>query len=342
MFNYACYAVFRLKRRCNRMDKYWYCSVAFKGIKTQYSYLCDREMELESYVKVPFGKNNTPKIGIVKFCGEYTTENAPYPVEETKHILQEATAEEYENQSDSTYFYDEEQVYFEYQLKEADFYIKQEFWSELYDWAVCIEDSPDERITKKVLESYELCARHNIPEAALILGEYYYNGEILKQDLDKAYEFYELAANAGNIDAICRLGDRFYYDRYDNVDYVQAYYYYSLGALLHDDPNCLYKLGDLYLKGNYVEKNENYAFILYMRALQCINDKDYLLLAKIQQRVGKCYLYGFGTCKNPEEANELLSLALISLYKIRERDQYVCEMIQLTKKLITEAQNKLY
>lgn len=324
------------------MDRYWYCGIAVKGVKTIYSYISDTgELPLGAYVMVPFGRNNALRIGVVHSCGEYAAEEAPYPVGQTKHIVREATAEEYENQPPIPSFYNGYNI--EDDLDEVNYYIEQEEWDEVFEWACDNHDCPDETISRKVIECYKLCSQHDIPEAALNLGTFYYTGKIVEQDYQKAYELYKIAADAGVLRAICNCGYCFYYGRHQEVDYEKAHEYFSLGALLHNDANCLYKLGDLYLNGYGVAKNERYAFILYQRALQRSqeNDKDAVCIADAQFRVGKSYLLGIGTGRNVEKAYELLSLSLINFYKRRNTDPFVIGQIQSAKELIAQAQEQL-
>lgn len=324
------------------MDQYWYCGILVKGMKTIYSYISDTgEISLDSYVVVPFGSHNALRIGIVKSCAEYTAENAPYPVEQTKHIVREATAEEYENQPPIPPYYRDDDI--QDDLDEVNYSIEKEDWNEVLEWAYCHYYDSDERIARKAVECCELCLKHDMPEAALDLGKLYYEGEVVEQNYQKAYELYQIAANAGILSAIHSCGYGFYYGRHQDIDYVKAYEYFSIGALLHNDATCLYKLGDMYLNGYSVDKNEDYAFILYQRALSCCqeNDGDAVCIADVQFRVGKCYLDGIGAYKNTEKAHELLSLALVNFYKRRKKDHFVVELIRSTKELLAQAQELL-
>lgn len=325
------------------MDKYWYCGVLVKGIQAIYSYISDMgEIQLDSYVMVPFGSQNTPRIGIVKSCAEYAAEEAPYPVEWTKHIIREATAEEYENQTLIAQFYTDNDIEddIENELDEVNFYIETEDWEAILGWACDHHDCLNGKIARKVIECYELCQKQEMPIASVNLGTFYYTGRFVEQDYQRAYELYKLAADAGNLRAICNCGYCFYYGRHQDIDYEKAYEYFTLGALLHNDANCLYKLGDMYLNGYGVTKNENYAFTLYQRALHRSfeNDADSVCIADAQFRVGKCLLYGIGADKNIEEAHELLSFALVNFYKRRKTDIFVVKLIKSTKELLTEAQ----
>lgn len=59
------------------------------------------------------------------------------------------------------------------------------------------------------------------------------------------------------------------------MDYRKAYEYWTLGALLFQNPNCLYKLGDMYKNGYYVEQNEQHAIHLYFAAMNVCMSDDY-------------------------------------------------------------------
>lgn len=271
------------------MNPYWYCGILVKGVETVYSYISDSgEIPSGSYVMVPFGSHNAPRVGIVKSCGAYTAENAPYPVERTKHIIREAAAEEYENQPPLSPYYRDDAI--QDDLDEVNYAIAIQDWEEVFAWAYCHDGDLNERIAQKAAECYALCLEHDMPEAALGLGKLYDTGKAVEQNHQKAYELYQIAADAGLISAIRCCGDGFYYGQHQDIDYKKAYQYFSLGALLHDDANCLYKLGDMYLNGYGVAQNEEYAFMLYQRALsRCKEeDGDADCIADAQFRVGKC------------------------------------------------------
>lgn len=327
------------------MEKYWYCGVAVKGSRTVYSYISDiGEIPVGAYVEVPFGSENTLRIGLVESCAEYASDTAPYPVEKTKHIARLATAEEYESQEPLPSYHPHwDDLDF---ADDIDVSIEEEEWDEVLDWAIEHHESTDPETLRKVVECYTLCAQQDMPVAALNLGTFYYLGRGVEQDYQKAFRLYKVAADAGELRAICNCGYCFYYGRHQTVDYAKAFRFFSLGALLHDDANCLYKLGDMYLGGHSVEQNETYAFRLYTRALErCAQEEDDrwgdTVLPDAQFRVGKCLLRGIGTSKNTEKAHDLLCRALVGFYQRRKSDPFVADLIRNTKTLIAEAQELL-
>lgn len=142
----------------------------------------------------------------------------------------------------------------DYIFEEIDQYIQNENWEEVMRWAEENHDTTIPAVAKKVMECYELCIKQNIPEAYLDLGTFYYNGIFVPQDYKKAFDLYKVAADAGILRAICNCGYCFYYGRHQEKDYTKALEYFNNGALLFDDVNCLYKIGDMYLNGYAVEK----------------------------------------------------------------------------------------
>ena len=68
--------------------KYHYCSVQV-GNNRPYAYLtAGLPVKRGDRVRVPYGKKNEPKEGIVRSVGEYTRDTAPWPPEKTKRVLE--------------------------------------------------------------------------------------------------------------------------------------------------------------------------------------------------------------------------------------------------------------
>lgn len=74
---------------------YHYCGVTFQESPQRYSYLADgMDLSVGDYVFVPTGPENVPTFARVASTGDYTAENAPYPIEKTKAVLRKAAAYE--------------------------------------------------------------------------------------------------------------------------------------------------------------------------------------------------------------------------------------------------------
>lgn len=68
--------------------KYHYCSVQV-GNNRPYAYLtAGLPVKRSDRVRVPYGKKNEPKEGIVRSVGDYTRDTAPWPPEKTKRVLE--------------------------------------------------------------------------------------------------------------------------------------------------------------------------------------------------------------------------------------------------------------
>ena len=78
-------------------------------------------------------------------------------------------------------------------------------------------------------------------------------------------------------------------------DYEKAFHYFALGAF-DGHLISLYKIGDMYLNGYYVSKNEKEAFHIYMRCLETMTDEAAETVAgPVYLRLGKMLLHGIGT-----------------------------------------------
>ena len=322
---------------------YWYCDVFVKGISHPYSYISETGyIEECSFVEIPFGSSNLHIIGFSQFCRPYMENNAPYPVNRTKHIIRLATKEEYDAQPDI------DDIDWRNPTKndlfvDIEAYLYEEDWESVYHWAVEHEGSNNEAVQEKVIECYMKLGESGHSVGYLNLGVLYYDGRIVEQDYKEAFRYYKLAADAGNARASCNCGYCYYYGRHQEPDYDMAFQYFSRGALLYDDANCLYKLGDMCLNGYGVEKNEKFAFQFYVRALvRCReSEEDAFCLGDAQMRVGKCLLHGIGVDCDPVEAHKLLCSALINFYDRRKTDPFVSTLIRETKELVREVEDML-
>ncbi len=135
------------------------------------------------------------------------------------------------------------------------------------------------------------------------LGDQYYDGHRgFEQSFSKAVELYKKAAANGDRQAQENLGYCYYYGRDMEPDYEKAFHYFALGAF-DGHLISLYKIGDMYLNGYYVEKNEREAFEIYMRCLDTMTDEAAPKVAgPVYLRLGKMFLRGLGTEKKLESA----------------------------------------
>ena len=133
------------------------------------------------------------------------------------------------------------------------------------------------------------------PDAALNLGSLYYTGRAGQQDFSKALEYYTIASDWGSRQAQENLGYCYYYGRSTNIDYKKAFHYFALGAF-DGHITSLFKIGDMYRNGYYVDKNEDAAFRIYHHCYEELtNESLYFAGADVMIRMADCYYQGIGT-----------------------------------------------
>lgn len=327
-------------------EKYCYCQVKPHKIDHIYSYISDEKIEPFTYVEIPFGIDNAIWQGEVLEVGYYSREDAPYPVEKTKHILRKISYEEYcrRTEKSSSRKPSEEELL---ELSKANRYLLTNDSDAALEWACRHHDCAESvQIMDMVVKCYELALEQGNSRAALNLGTLYYTGRGVSQDFKRAAKLYELAAQKGEIRALCNLGYCYYYGRHQEIDYEKAYYYFNLGAILANDANCLYKLGDMFMEGRYVEPNTVYGEVLYRRAFELIesdeaSEADKELIADIYLRIGRMLLESEHLQQNPKLALNFLLSALMKFYERRKTDPFADGLIAKTKTLIAEAEKRL-
>jgi TPR repeat protein len=103
--------------------------------------------------------------------------------------------------------------------------------------------------------------------AALDIADYYFRGELAERDYKKARLWYNTALLKNNPPAACSLGD-FAYHGYDcEVNFEEAARLYMRAA--PGFINAVYRLGDMYLKGEYFVADPDFARKLYEYVLAC-------------------------------------------------------------------------
>ncbi len=165
---------------------------------------------------------------------------------------------------------------------------------------------------KQALPWYEKAANQGNAEAAFELGTSYYNGGYgLKQDYSEAAKWLKVAAEKNHIGSIEWLAPMYYEGEGVKKDYDEVVRLCNKGIYLKEKEgrekkyNYIYTtlysvLGDCYLYGYGVEKNESKAFELY-----CKNDDETSL-----RNQSYCYKNGIGTQKNYKKAFECLENAV--------------------------------
>jgi len=159
--------------------------------------------------------------------------------------------------------------------------------------------------------------------AMLLLGSIYYTGKGVEQSYKDAVKWYEMAAEGLESYGLCNLGYCYYYGRDIDVNFKRAYECFSLSAYMRN-PNAMYKLGDMYYYGNHVREDKDAAYFWYREALDNLHGDD--VIANINYRLGLCYMYGHGTCKNEMLALEHLQAAELEFFRLIEDGDTFAEL----------------
>ena len=166
-----------------------------------------------------------------------------------------------------------------------------------------------------ITELYEEEIEDGNADAMNDLGAHYYDGwRGLEQSFSKAVALYHRAAENGSRAAQENLGYCYYYGRDMERDYEKAFHYFALGAF-DGHLISLYKIGDMYQNGYFVEKNPTEAFRIYDRCIGMMTDADAPIVAgPVFLRLGNCFLYGNGVEENAKNAQLCFQQAERYLY----------------------------
>ena len=100
------------------------------------------------------------------------------------------------------------------------------------------------------------------------LGALYYMGELVPQDYARAAKLYEQAMDHGCFQSIINLGYIYEYGRTGEADHQKAYQCYALASALQPSCEAVYKLGDMYSRGEAVPSSMGKACQLWERSLE--------------------------------------------------------------------------
>lgn len=167
------------------------------------------------------------------------------------------------------------------------------------------------------------------------LGAKYYSGECFDTDYEKAVQYYQKAKAFGDATAIENLGYCYYYGNGCTKSYKDAYENFSLAYSLSHSCICLYKIGDMYKNGYYVEKNENAAFRLYENAYEIACRENRLYSGDAALRLADCYKNGVGTETDQDQA---LYYYLIAEIRLIEKDD---AGLPFTKKMLNHVKDEV-
>ena len=137
------------------------------------------------------------------------------------------------------------------------------------------------------------------------------------------------------------MGYCYYYGRDIPVDDGKAFNCYMHGVIV-GDANCLYKIGDMYRYGRFVNKDESLAVLFYEWALSnvCYITED--VYPDVCRRIGECALYGIGMKQNLRKALKMLTDAETYTYKkIQNKDPFAASLLPKIQEMLAETKKLL-
>lgn len=174
------------------------------------------------------------------------------------------------------------------------------------------------------------------------LGVLYYSGRAGCKDYEKSLHFYQLADQEGYRLASENLAYCYYYGMGAETDYEKAYYYFSKAAIAGRYES-MYKLGDMFRYGYYVDKDEDMVRTAYIKAEYMMKqawdtmDTDGLNYGSVYMRLGDMYFEGIGTAKNDDKAYECYQRAERGFYEqMRHGSHYNKKDLQRVNERLVE------
>lgn len=135
-------------------------------------------------------------------------------------------------------------------------------------WEIAGEARQDPQVADMLLACYRYGIAQGSGTCANDLGALYYTGRIFEQDFGSAAALYGIGTDLGCQQSIINLGYIYEYGRLGSTDYARAFECYSLAAALEPSCEATYKMGDMYARGQCVEKNMGRARMLWERSLE--------------------------------------------------------------------------
>ncbi len=155
-------------------------------------------------------------------------------------------------------------------------------------------------------------------------------------------KYYIMAAEKGYPLAASNLGYFYYYGLDTEVNYELAYKHFTMGAF-RGDIEAIYKVGDMFRYGHYVQKSPGNAFFMYEWAYEILQNNDCIRCkGNILKRMGDALSEGIGTSPDPSAALLFYQRAEKELYdQIKHGDPFVQKDLEFVKKAQTKLRKKI-
>lgn len=170
-------------------------------------------------------------------------------------------------------------------------------------------------VRKMLLMALGVGEKQENPDCLCYLGALYYGDDpAVGEDYAKAAEYYERASRLGSSQGSVNLGYCYYYGRHQERDYAKAFKCFTLSYALDGNPEAAWKLGDMYDRGLFVERNQLAAFRLYLEAFDKTQDSP--MCARPAHHLADMAMRETGgpISFNPRAALELYVMAELAYY----------------------------
>lgn len=156
--------------------------------------------------------------------------------------------------------------------------------------------------------------------AMFAMGEMYFYGEGVAEDVNMALEWFLKAAEAGSADAMYELGDKYYWGEGVSEDTNKAIIWYTKAADAGYS-EAMYKLGDMYYYGWGIREDSTKAEEWYIKAIRSYQMDAEAGDSDAMQKVAEMYERGEGVTKDYRQALQWYSEAAkagnsLAMYRI--------------------------
>lgn len=113
---------------------------------------------------------------------------------------------------------------------------------------------------------FTMASDKGLSMARIALADAYSDLHNPSRDYKKAFHLYKLASGADDVKGHYKLGMCYYKGKGTPQNYIEASKCFRKGADPHRDPDCEFMLAMMYIKGEGVQRNRNYAIALLSHA----------------------------------------------------------------------------
>lgn len=144
----------------------------------------------------------------------------------------------------------------------------------------------DKALNSKIIDLLITAANRDHTQAQYKLGKIYWSGSHdVMQDSQLAHDWFTKAARKLHARALANIGIMYFHGDLEQKNYEKAYHFFN-AAISVGDHHSLCSLAQMYIAGNYVERDLVKSFNLFKQAAEYVNEAIY--------HIATCYEKGRG------------------------------------------------